>query len=128
MKGVKELKVVDEIPITDCHDMHNCLECQYKTKDLLQLSIHMEIHNKIRPENLIPERLKKLLTIKGINISDNILVRTVGRGKCGVNRISIYTTGSEVLAGEIRENVNEHIVRNWDIYIKTVLNILIQRE
>ena len=45
-----------------------------------------------------------------------------------MNRISIYTTGSEVLAGEIRENVNEHIVRNWDIYIKTVLNILIQRE
>ena len=36
--------------------------------------------------------------------------------KCGVKCVSLFTTGSEAMAGEIRDNVNEHIVSNWPIY------------
>ena len=35
---------------------------------------------------------------------------------CGVNCVSIHSTGYELMGQEIRENVNAQIVQNWPIY------------
>ena len=69
-------------------------------------------------ENQIPDRLDQMFKMKGIDIQTHKIIRVNGGGKCGVNCISIHTTGSEENATEIRKNTNEHIVENWDKVFK----------
>ena len=125
IEGVKDLKVVNETTgksgnknlesDTVKHSQH-CSKCQFAADDLDQMSNHIKMYHEISQDSKIPERLGKLMSIKGLDINDHKLVRTGGGGKCGVNCISIHTTGSEALAVEIRQNVNKHIVSNWDKY------------
>ena len=63
---------------------------------------------------MIPERLGQMFKMKGIDIKKHRIRRVGGGGKCGVNCVSIHTTGNEDNATEIRRNVNVHIVENWD--------------
>ena len=55
-----------------------------------------------------------MLRLKGYDIKDHKLVNVGGGGKCGVNCVSLHTTGSQNQATEIRINTNEHIVEHWD--------------
>ena len=70
----------------------------------------------IKEENKIPRRLSELLRVKGINIEQYGVLRVGGDGKCGARCVSIHTTGTESCAGEIRTNVNRHIIEEWEIY------------
>ena len=67
-------------------------------------------------DNRIPARLGTLLAMKGIDITEHNAVRASGGGKCGAICLSLHTTGMEIMADEIRENINEHIVSNWNVY------------
>ena len=69
---------------------------------------------KIAKHNKIPQRFEKLLRLKGYNINDYMIQRVGGGGRCGVNCVSIHTTGNENQAMEIRINTNEHILENWE--------------
>ena len=53
-----------------------------------------------------------------MDIQENKLIRVGGGGKCGLNCISLHTTGSEELADEIAANKNIHIVDNWETIYK----------
>ena len=76
----------------------------------------------IREEDKIPERLAGMLEFKGICINDHRLRRVGGGGQCGVNCVSLHTTGKEDQATEIRTNLNEHIVEHWDEIYKDSYN------
>ena len=73
-----------------------------------------ENNDEIKEEEKIPQRLKGVLKMKGLDINEHKLVRVGGGGKCGLNCISLHTTGSEELSKEIGANKNLHIVQNWE--------------
>ena len=54
--------------------------------------------------------------MKGLCIKEHNIIQAGGGGMCGVNCISIHTTGYEQMGHEIRENINAHIIHNWPIY------------
>ena len=58
----------------------------------------------ISEDEVIPERFKKMLLLKGLDIKEHKLIRVGGGGKCGANCISLLTTGEEEMAGDIAEN------------------------
>ena len=80
------------------------------------------VDKEMREEDKIPERLKGMLKIKGVCINDYMLRRVGGGGQCGVNCVSLHTTGKEDQATEIRTNINEHIVENWEEIYKYFYN------
>ena len=51
-----------------------------------------------------------------------MLRRVGGGGQCGVNCMSLHTTGKEDQATEIRTNINEHIMENWEEIYKYFYN------
>ena len=63
-----------------------------------------------------------MLKIKGVNIEDHKIRHVGGGGKCGANCVSLFTTGTEELASEIRTNANRHIIENWDNIYKDSFN------
>ena len=86
-------------------------------ENILQSIKIMKVDDKIEEimeEEKIPERLKSMLKIKGLDIKENKLIRVSGGGKCGLNCVSLHTTGSEEMADEIATNKNQHIVENWE--------------
>ena len=119
IEGVKDLKVVNETPgkndnkNLDSYTVKNsqpCSKCQFTANDLDQMSNHIKTYHEISQDPKIPEWLGKLMGRKGLNIKDHRLIRTGGGGKCGVNCISVHTTGSEASAAEFSQNINEYIV------------------
>ena len=68
----------------------------------------------MKEEEVIPEQLRNMFKIKGVDISEHKIKRVGGGGKCGSKCISVHTTGSEHLADEIAINKNEHIAANWE--------------
>ena len=76
----------------------------------------------IPEDNRIPQRLENHLRIKGYNINEHMIQRVGGGGMCGVNCVSLHTTGSREQAKEIRLNINEHIVEHWDNIYKDSFN------
>ena len=71
-------------------------------------------NQEISEEEKIPGRLKSMLKIKGLDINEHKLIGVGGGGKCGLNCVSLHTTGSEELSDEIAANKNVHIVENWE--------------
>ena len=117
--GVKEMKVADktsESSIKIPCKVNSCQECSFISSDSKQLDKNMNTEHIVSEENKIPERLQSLLAMKGIDIKQYRLRRVGGGGNCGVKCVSLHTTGTEKMANKIRENVNEHIVRNWSVY------------
>ena len=69
----------------------------------------LDIDHKV-PENVdgewkIPDRLSQMFRMKGVDIKTKRIKRVGGGGKCGVNCVSIHTTGNEHNATEIRKNI-----------------------
>ena len=87
-------------------------EVELVIKEMTNLSVDQVC--KVPKNNKIPNRFEKLLRIKGYDINDHIIQRVGGGGRCGVNCVSIHTTGNERQAKEIRINTNEHILENWE--------------
>ena len=112
VKGVEDLHVAENICKIAKSKLHCCIECSFSTTDLTQLKNHMRCDNDLNPEDKVPERLREMLSIKGIDINDHRLRRAGGGGTCGAKCVSLFTTGSEMMAVEIRDNVNNHIVSN----------------
>ena len=73
-----------------------------------------EYNDDIKEDEKIPQRLNSVLKMKGLDIHEHKLVRVGGGGKCGLNCVSLHTTGSEQLLEEIGANKNQHIVENWE--------------
>ena len=114
VKGVQKLQFDDQN--TAMNDQYSCTECSFRGLNSTQTKDHLRYEHDIKSEDKVPERLSDMLSMRGICINDHRLRRAGGGGKCGVNCVSLFTTGSEDMAGEIRNNANEHIVSNWETY------------
>ena len=65
----------------------------------------MEVDEKldidVKEEERIPEKLRAILKMKGISLSDHKVRHVGGGGRCGANCISLHTIGTEEMAAEI---------------------------
>ena len=120
VKGVEEMNVKEKTFESSNKVLifSHCKECSFKTNKTLELEKHIELEHNINDNSKIPERLGGLLSMKGISIQDHRLIHTSGGGLCGANSVSLHATGSEANAQDIRENVNQHLVNNWELLYK----------
>ena len=118
VKGVNKLSF-DEKPLQSIDNVvksYQCDYCSFQTKFFTELEKHIKSEHIVKDSKLIPERLETLLSMKGISIKEHRVIQAGGGGMCGVNCVSIHSTGYELMGQEIRENVNAQIVQNWPIY------------
>jgi hypothetical protein len=63
----------------------------------------------------VSEKYKTMFAVRGLNIDDFRVCKVGGGGLCGANCIAMHLTQSANGEG-VRREINEHKVKNWDIY------------
>ena len=109
VKGVNKLSF-DEKPLQSIDNVVKSYQCDYCSFQIKMFTEHIKSEHIVKDSKLIPERLETLLSMKGISIKEHRVIQAGGGGMCGVNCVSIHSTGYELMGQEIRENVNAQIV------------------
>ena len=90
-------------------------EFEHKRKRLIEREDKEDAkHDNKEEKEKVPERFRKMFTLRGFNIDDFCLIHTGGGGKCGAICISLHITHNSNSAQNVRESINSYISENWD--------------